>query len=103
MIDRNNVAREKLARAVELMRQSDIGMWVFYSRLKQDPALELMFNTDTREEVLMALTASGACYAFVPAACSAQFLASGLYNDVIVTDSRQIMPEIGRASCRERV
>ena len=103
MIDRNNVAREKLARAVELMRQSDISMWVFYSRLKQDPALELMFNTDTREEVLMALTASGACYAFVPAVCSAQFLTSGLYNEVIVTDSRQIMPAFKTLFDAERV
>ena len=92
MIDRNNVAREKIIRAAQLMRQADIGMWVFYSRLKQDPALELMFNTDTREEVLMALTSSGDCHAFVPAVCLAQFEASGLYKEVSAADSSQIMP-----------
>ena len=92
MIDRNKVAREKIIRAAQLMGQADIDMWVFYCRLKQDPALELMFNTDTREEVLMALTRGGECHAFVPAGCSAQFLASGLYTRVVSADSSQIMP-----------
>lgn len=103
MIDRNNVAREKIIRAAQLMRQADIGMWVFYSRLKQDPALELMFNTDTPEEVLMALTSSGDCHAFVPAACVAQFEASGLYTQVSAADSRQIMPAFKALFDKEKV
>ena len=34
-------------------------MWVFYARLKTDTALELMFNTDTKNEVLFLLTKGG--------------------------------------------
>ncbi|MDD3409272.1 MAG: M24 family metallopeptidase [Eubacteriales bacterium] len=96
MIDRNNVAREKLARAAELMEQNGVDLWVFYSRQKQDPALELMFNTSVQEEVLLALTRGGERCAFVPAALTAGFEATGLYTQVIAADSEQIMPAFKR-------
>ena len=39
MIDRNVVAKEKMARAKELMNQYGIDMWVIYARGKRDTAL----------------------------------------------------------------
>ena len=45
MINRNEVAREKMQRAAEMLQDNNIDMWVFYARLKTDTALELMFNT----------------------------------------------------------
>ena len=47
MINRNEVAREKMQRAAEMLQDNNIDMWVFYARLKTDTALELMFNTDS--------------------------------------------------------
>ena len=48
MVDRKNVAVEKMDRAVQMLKENQIDMWMFYSRLNQDPSLELMFNTDTK-------------------------------------------------------
>ena len=59
MINRNDVAKEKMQRAAEMLRENGIDMWVFYARLKTDTALELMFNTDTKNEVLFLLTKGG--------------------------------------------
>ena len=36
MINRNEVAREKLDQAVKLMAENGVDMWVVYSRRKQD-------------------------------------------------------------------
>ena len=52
MINRNEVAKEKMARAAELLRQNHVDMWAIYTRLKNDTALELLFNTSTQNEVL---------------------------------------------------
>ena len=59
MINRNEVAKEKMQRAIEMLRENAIDMWVIYSRLKTDTSLELLFNTDTKNEVLFALTRNG--------------------------------------------
>ena len=59
MINRNDVAKEKMQRAAEMLRENGIDMWVIYTRLKVDTALELMFNTDTQNEVLFLLTKGG--------------------------------------------
>ena len=34
MINRNEVAREKMQRAAEMLQDNNIDMWVFYARLK---------------------------------------------------------------------
>ena len=52
MINRNEVAKEKMQRAAEMLQDNNIDMWVFYARLKTDTALELMFNTDSKNEVV---------------------------------------------------
>ena len=52
MINRNEVAREKMQRAAEMLQDNNIDMWVFYARLKTDTALELMFNTDSKNEAM---------------------------------------------------
>ena len=48
MINRNEVAREKMQRAAEMLQDNNIDMWVFYARLKTDTALELMFADEKR-------------------------------------------------------
>ena len=58
MINRNEVAKEKMQRAAEMLQDNNIDMWVFYARLKTDTALELMFNTDSKNEVMFLLTKS---------------------------------------------
>ena len=52
MINRNEVAREKMQRAAEMLQDNNIDMWVFYARLQTDTALELMFNTDSKNCLL---------------------------------------------------
>lgn len=91
MIDRNEVAREKIARAKEMLGEQGIDMWVFYSRLKQDPALELVFNTDTQNEALFAIVKNGGVYALAPAQDAPRYKESGLYTEVIETDSGSTM------------
>jgi len=92
MIDRNLVAQEKMTRAAEMLRENGIDMWVIYSRLKTDTALELMFNTGTREEVLFALTADGGRTVICSPADEAAFRATGMYDSVIPADAAGFGP-----------
>ena len=71
MINRNEVAREKMARAAEMLRERSIDMWAFYIRMKTDTAQELMFNTSTLNEVLFLLTKEGDRIAIATAADAA--------------------------------
>ncbi len=48
-----------MQRAAEMLQDNNIDMWVFYARLKTDTALELMFNTDSKNEVMFLLTKMG--------------------------------------------
>lgn len=91
MINRNEVAREKIARAKEMLQEQGIDMWVFYARLKQDPALELVFNTSTRNEVLFAILKTGEVYAFADAGDVQAFRDSGLFTQVVEANSAEIM------------
>ena len=93
MIDRNLVAQEKMARAAEMLRERDIDMWVIYSRLKTDTALELMFNTDTQNEVLFALTKDGGRYVICDPADADGYRATGMYTDVTPADAEGFMVE----------
>lgn len=96
MIDRNEVAKEKLEQAHQMLCKNDIDMWVFYSRLKQDPSLELVFNTNTKNEVLMIITKSGKFIVLSAPADMRGFEKSGLYTDVIAVTSDTIMTEFKR-------
>ena len=91
MIDRNVVAKEKMARAGQMLRQQGLDMWVVYTRLKKDTALELMFNTSTRNEVLFVLTASGERIAIAGSEDAAVYEASGMYTRVISTSQEGMM------------
>ncbi|MBR2571337.1 MAG: aminopeptidase P family protein [Clostridia bacterium] len=91
MIDRNRVAEEKMARAAEMMREREIDQWAIYSRLKTDCALELMFNTDTRREVLFVLNRDGSRFAVCDPADAEGFVSSGLYTQVIPARGAQYM------------
>lgn len=82
MINRNEVAREKIQRALEMLNEKGIDMWVIYSRLKTDTALELLFNTDTKNEVLFVLTKNGKRIAIAEKADAQTFADTGLYSDV---------------------
>ena len=76
MINRNEVAKEKMARAAELLQQNHVDMWAIYTRLKNDTALELLFNTSTQNEVLFLLTKEGDRIAIACPEDAAQYLAS---------------------------
>lgn len=91
MIDRNVVAKEKMARAKELMNQYGIDMWVIYARGKRDTALELMFNTDTKNEVLFVLTASGQRIALAQPEDAAKYRESQMYTQVVEAPQAEFM------------
>lgn len=101
MIDRKNVAIEKMDRAIELLKENGIDMWMFYSRLNQDPSLELMFNTDTKNEVLFILTAAGDKMAFAQAEDAAAYEMAGIFTKVTVVTSETVMDEF-KAVCEEK-
>ncbi len=83
MINRNEVAREKMQRAAQMLNENGIDMWAFYARLKTDTALELMFNTATQNEVLFLLTKGGERIAVAVEEDAKVYEASGLYTRVI--------------------
>lgn len=84
MINRNEVAREKMERAMEMLRENAIDMWVVYSRLKTDTSLELLFNTDTKNEVLFVLTRSGKRIVIATSEDAERYMQTNLYEIVIV-------------------
>ncbi len=86
MINRNEVAREKMQRALEMLRENAIDMWVVYSRLKTDTSLELLFNTDTKNEVLFALTRSGKRIVIATGEDAKAYMDTNLYEMVIVVN-----------------
>ena len=85
MINRNEVAKEKMQRAIEMLRENAIDMWVIYSRLKTDTSLELLFNTDTKNEVLFALTRNGKRIVIASSEDARKYMETNLYEIVIVT------------------
>ena len=101
MVDRKNVAVEKMDRAVQMLKENQIDMWMFYSRLNQDPSLELMFNTDTKNEVLFVLTAEGDKMAFAEASDAAGYEAAGIFTSVKTVTPDTIMKEFA-AVCDEK-
>lgn len=101
MVDRKNVAVEKMDRAVQMLKENQIDMWMFYSRLNQDPSLELMFNTDTKNEVLFVLTAEGDKMAFAEASDAAVYEAAGIFTSVRTVTPDTVMKEFA-AVCDEK-
>lgn len=91
MINRNEVAKEKMARAAELLRQNHVDMWAIYTRLKNDTALELLFNTSTQNEVLFLLTKEGDRIAIACPEDAAQYRESGMYTQVIEARGAEFM------------
>lgn len=96
MIDRNNVAEEKMQRAAEMLREQNIDMWLFYSRLKTDTSLELMFHTDTDKEVLFLLLKSGSRIVIALPEEAWKYEDTGLYTKVIAADTVDYMKEFKR-------
>ena len=97
MINRNDVAKEKMQRAAEMLRENGIDMWVFYARLKTDTALELMFNTDTKNEVLFLLTKGGDRIAVALPEDAESYKKSGLYTRVVTANGDGFMAEFRKA------
>lgn len=91
MINRNEVAREKMQRAAEMLRERSIDMWAFYARLKTDTALELMFNTSTLNEVLFLLAKNGDRIAIATAEDAAAYEQTGLYTQVVTVEKDGFM------------
>lgn len=93
MINRNEVAKEKMKRGIEMLNENDIDMWAVYSRLKTDTALELMFHTGTKEEVLFLLTKSGERIAVAVSEDAKVFEETGMYTRVITAQGSGFMEE----------
>lgn len=93
MINRDEVAKEKMQRAIEMLQENHLDMWVIYSRLKTDTALELMFHTDTKNEVLFILTAGGERIAVAVPEDAAGYEKTGLYTRVITASEDTFMTE----------
>ncbi len=104
MIDRNVVASEKMARAKELLNEYGIDMWVIYTRLKKDTALELMFNTSTMNEVLFVLTADGSRIVLAQHEDACAYRETGMYTKVVEVSHNDVMPEFKKiyGSCAPR-
>lgn len=83
MTDRNVVAYEKMERAIEMLKERQIDMWLFYSRMNRDTSLELMFHTSTLNEVLFLLTRNGRKIAVAQKEDAEAYKNSGLYTEVI--------------------
>ena len=102
MINRNDVAREKMQCAASMLQENQIDMWAVYSRLKTDTALELMFNTDTKNEVLFLLTAGGERIVAALPEDAENYQESGLYTRVVAVEEggfmkvfREVFDEFG--------
>jgi Xaa-Pro aminopeptidase len=92
MVDRNRVAKEKMDRAVSMLKQNGIDLWIFYARLAQDRSFELMFHAAPQNETLVALAATGDRIVFAAAEDAEEFRASGLYTQIA-----EITPETAMA------
>ena len=93
MINGNEVAREKLDQAVKLMAENGVDMWVVYSRRKQDPSLELLFNAGLQNEVLFVIAKDGQHVALADESDVAALKDSGLYARVTAVTADTIMGE----------
>lgn len=91
MIDRNQVALEKMDKALNLMKEREIDLWIFYSREKRDPSFELMFNCSLAEESLFALFADGRRLALTDARNIPKLENSGMYTQCIASAPEEIV------------
>lgn len=101
MIDRKDVAREKMARAAEMLRTRGIDMWVFYARGGNDRSFALMFGRPARGETLAALTKGGERAVFAPPEELEELRGSGLYSEVTAAPA-EMLPELFRRWCAAR-
>ena len=89
-MNRLDVAREKIARACEMLRQNQLDAWVFYARNGQDPSFELMFGRAAKLETLVFLTAGGQSAAVCDSSEAEALSASGLYTELIPTHDGEV-------------
>ena len=94
-MNRLDVAREKIARAIEMLRERGVDAWVFYARNGQDPSFELMFGRAAAKETLVFLTADGRREALCDPSEAGDFMASGLYEKVIPAKAGEIPSAFG--------
>ena len=85
-MNRLDVAREKIARAGEMLRENQIDAWVFYTRKGQDPSFALMFGQTAEPETLVLLTALGDATVLCAAAEAPAYQETGLYRQVLATE-----------------
>ncbi len=74
------VASEKIEKAISLMNEQAVDLWLFFSRERRDPSFELLFNCSPVGECLVALFADGTRVAVSDAAQLEPMRASGLYT-----------------------
>ena len=82
-MNRLDVAREKIARAGEMLREQGVDAWTFYARNGQDPSFELMFGQAAKKETLVFLTADGDAAVLCDPAEAASFTETRLFTRVI--------------------
>jgi Xaa-Pro aminopeptidase len=91
MINRNMVAREKLEAAAELLTENRLDLWVVYSRKRQDPSLELLFNFNTDNEILFMIQKDGNHVALAAEADTEKLLEAGLFKEVVAVTPETVM------------
>ncbi len=89
-MNRLDVAREKIARACEMLRQNQLDAWVFYARSGQDPSFELMFGRAAKLETLVLLTAGGQSIAVYDPSEAEALSATGLYTELIPANAGEV-------------
>lgn len=83
MVDRDQVAKEKIERAVAMLKENKIDVWLFYTRLKMDEAIELLFNTQTKNEVMFLICKTGDCIAIASAEDAREYRSKEFFTQVI--------------------
>jgi len=89
-MNRLDVAREKIARAGEMLRERGADAWTFYARNGQDPSFELMFGRAAKLETLVFITANGETTVLCDPSEAAELQASALYIKVIPAFAKDI-------------
>jgi Xaa-Pro aminopeptidase len=92
MLDRNEVAREKLVQARLLMAREGVDLWVVYARNGSDPSLELLFNCSAKGELLFLIWREGRTIAVAEEKDSEGLRNSGLYSEVQTAGQGAFIP-----------
>lgn len=94
MINRNMVAKEKLEAAAQLLTEKKLDLWLVYSRKRQDPSMELLFNFNTDDEILFLIQKDGKHAVLAGQADADKLWETGLFKEVGIATPDTIMESL---------